>query len=132
MESTAFENTMAPKARLLVFNFDGHTFAFDAFKLTSIEQHSGLLINPEPSLIPINLLLGISSDRAGEYSHTLTFKAQNAAMSKILVNGPIDMVEASASSIYPIPDFIKHRLTFKNIKALCHYNGKYIFIINAA
>ncbi|NVJ91381.1 MAG: hypothetical protein HWE34_06970 [Methylocystaceae bacterium] len=120
---------MDKKARLLTFFYEGARFGFDASHLSSIEPlEEGDDNLKEATTIEAHLGLATSLDKQ-HYRYALHFKKQANVQSEILVNGPIELVELSADSIYALPRLIHSRLLYANVLALGEWDGAFFFLL---
>lgn len=123
-------NESFTRARLLVFCYENHKFALDANSLSVIDAISIDQYTKMESCVKIESHLGQPIHGDQGYSHLLSFRSKDDGLFKILVNGPLDMVEVPADCVFALPQFVSARILYKNIKAMSVYQNKFIYIVN--
>lgn len=117
------------KARLLTFFYDGARFGFDASHLSSIEPVAERRDHgADVTTIEAHLGLASPNDKS-HYNYSLHFRKEGNALSKILINGPIELVELSADYIYATPRFVHSRVLYTNVLALGEWHGEFFFLL---
>lgn len=117
------------KARLLTFYYDGNRFGFDATHLSLIEP-LGEGNDNKTGAKTIEAHLGLPDPHDDtQYSYALHFKAQGNDLSKILIDGPIELVELSADFIYVLPQLVSSRVFYTNVLALGESHGEFFFLL---